>query len=39
MRFSQEPASGFSYTTLQQHALTVADCTLSKVWRLEPGRG
>ena len=39
LRCSQEPASGFSYTTLQQHALTVTGCTLSKVRRLEPGKG
>ena len=34
-----ENIEGFSYTTLQQHALTVTGGTLSKVRRLEPGKG
>ena len=41
LRFSEAPVSGesgFSYTTLQQHALTVTGATLPKVRRLEPGK-
>ena len=33
-----ENIDGFSYTTLQEHALTVTGGTLPKVRRLEPGR-
>ena len=40
LRFSEAPggASGFSYKTLQQHALTVTGGTLPKVRRLEAGK-
>ena len=41
LRFSEAPvtgASGFSYTTLQQHALTVTGGTLPNVRRLQPGK-
>ena len=38
LRFSEEPTSGFSYTTLQERALTVTGGTLPKVRRLEPGK-
>ena len=37
LRFS-ENIDGFSYTTLQNHALTVTGGTLPKVRRLEPGK-
>ena len=38
LRFSEEPASGFSYTKVRDHALTVADGSLSNVRRLMPGK-
>ena len=38
LRFSEEPASGFSYTTVRDHAFTVTDGSLSNVRRLEPGK-
>ncbi len=36
LRFSEEPASGFSYTTLKDHAFTVTGGTVTEVRRLEP---
>ena len=38
LRFSETPVSRFSYTTLQNRALTVTGGTLPKVRRLEPGK-
>ena len=38
LRFSEEPASGFSYTTVRDHAFTVTDGSVSNVRRLEPGK-
>ena len=38
LRFSEEPASGFSYTTVQNHAFTVTGGSVSNVRRLEPGK-
>ena len=36
LRFSEEPASGFSYKTLRDHAFTVTGGSVSNVRRLEP---
>ena len=36
VRFSEEPKEGFSYSTLQDHALTVTGGQVSKVSRLAP---
>ena len=38
LRFSEAPASGFSYSTVQNHALTVTEGSVSNVRRLEPGK-
>ena len=38
LRFSEAPTSGFSYTTVQNHALTVTGGTLPKVRRLVGGQ-
>ena len=38
LRFSEEPASGFSYTTVRDHAFTVTDGSVSNVERLEAGK-
>ena len=38
LRFSEEPASGFSYTTVRNHAFTVTGGSVSNVRRLEPGK-
>ena len=38
LRFSEEPASGFSYTTVRDHAFTVTDGSVSNVRRLERGK-
>ena len=38
LRFSEEPASGFSYTTVRDHAFTVTDGSVSNVRRLEAGK-
>ena len=38
LRFSEEPASGFSYTTVRDHAFTVTDGSVSNLRRLEPGK-
>ena len=38
LRFSEAPVSDFSYTTLQQHALTVTGGEVVKARRLEPGK-
>ena len=38
LRFSEAPASGFSYTTVRNHAFTVTGVSVSKVRRLEPGK-
>ena len=38
LRFSEEPASGFSYTTVRDHAFTATDGSVSNVRRLEPGK-
>ena len=38
LRFSEEPASGFSYTTVRDHAFTVTDGSLNNVRRLEAGK-
>ena len=38
LRFSEEPASGFSYTKVRDHAFTVTDGSVSNVRRLEPGK-
>ena len=38
LRFSEEPASGFSYATVQNHAFTVTGGSVSNVRRLEPGK-
>ena len=38
LRFSEEPADGFSYKTLRDHALTVAGGEVVKVRRLEKGK-
>ena len=38
LRFSEEPASGFSYTTVRDHTFTVTDGSVSNVRRLEPGK-
>ena len=37
LRFSEAPASGFSYTTVRNHAFTVTGGSVSNVRRLEPG--
>ena len=37
LRFSEEPASDFSYTTVRDHAFTVTDGSVSNVRRLEAG--
>ena len=36
IRFSEEPASGFSYKTLRDHAFTVTGGAVTGVRRLEP---
>ena len=36
--FSEEPADGFSYTRVRDHAFTVAEGSVSNVRRLEPGK-
>ena len=38
LRFSEEPADGFSYTRVRDHAFTVAEGSVSNVRRLEPGK-
>ena len=38
LRFSEEPASDFSYTAVRDHAFTVTDGSVSNVRRLEPGK-
>ena len=38
LRFSEAPASGFSYTTVRNHAFTVTGGSVSEVRRLEPGK-
>ena len=38
LRFSEAPASGFSYSTVRNHALTVTEGSVSNVRRLEPGK-
>ena len=38
LRFSEAPASGFSYTAVRNHAFTVTGGSVSKVRRLEPGK-
>ena len=38
LRFSEEPASGFSYTTVRNHAFTVTGGLMSNVRRLEAGK-
>ena len=38
LRFSEEPASGFSYTTVRDHAFTVTDGSVSNLRRLEAGK-
>ena len=38
LRFSEEPAAGFSYKTLRDHALTVAGGDVVKARRLEKGK-
>ena len=38
LRFSESPASGFGYATVQNHAFTVTDGSVSNVHRLEPGK-
>ena len=38
LRFSEEPASGFSYSTVRDHAFTVTDGSVSNVRRLEAGK-
>ena len=38
LRFSEEPGSSFSYTTVRDHAFTVTDGSVSNVRRLEPGK-
>ena len=38
LRFSEEPADGFSYQTLRDHAFTVAGGEVVKVRRLEAGK-
>ena len=38
LRFSEEPADGFSYKTLRDHAFTVAGGEVVKVRRLEAGK-
>ena len=38
LRFSEAPADSFSYTTVRDHAFTVAEGSVSNVRRLEPGK-
>ena len=38
LRFSEEPADGFSYKTLRDHAFTVTGGEVAKVRRLETGK-
>ena len=38
LRFSETPASGFSYTTVRDHAFTVTGGSVEDVRRLEPGK-
>ena len=38
LRFSEEPASGFSYKTVRNHAFTVTGGSMSNVRRLEAGK-
>ena len=38
LRFSEEPAEGFSYTTVRDHVFTVTEGSVSNVRRLEPGK-
>ena len=38
LRFSEEPASGFGYTKVRDHAFTVTDGSVSNVRRLEAGK-
>ena len=38
LRFSEAPVDSFSYTAVQNHALTVTDGSVSNVHRLEPGK-
>ena len=38
LRFSEEPKSDFSYTTVQDHAFTVTGGSVTYVRRLEPGK-
>ena len=38
LRFGEEPASGFSYTTVRDHALTITEGSVSNVRRLESGK-
>ena len=38
LRFSEEPASGFSYTRVRDHAFTVTEGSLNNVRRLEAGK-
>ena len=38
LRFSGEPASGFGFATVQNHAFTVTGGSVSNVRRLEPGK-
>ena len=38
LRFSEAPVDSFSYTTVQNHAFTVTEGSVSNVGRLEPGK-
>ena len=38
LRFGEEPALGFSYTAVRNHAFTVTGGSVSNVRRLEPGK-
>ena len=38
LRFSETPASGFSYATVRDHAFTVTGGSVENVRRLEPGK-
>ena len=38
LRFSEEPADGFSYKTLRDHAFAVTGGEVAKVRRLETGK-
>ena len=38
LRFSKAPVDSFSYTTVRDHAFTVAEGSVSNVRRLEPGK-